>query len=113
MKVEADIQEKYTLTMHNKDYAMGHHFSEDDWDLTVTGTSIEELSRNAAEQILESNICVDNWSLSVGDYIIYNNEEFQLSNQREISNDYKSLINDILHSDYFKGLKEGINIFKK
>jgi len=55
----------YRLTIHNKDYAMGCHYPEDDWTITCYGRTIDELIQNAAIEIIDSRICWDYSSFEI------------------------------------------------
>ena len=67
----------YRLTIHNKDYAMGSHYPEDDWTIVCYGKTVDELIKDAAEKVVLSRICWD-WS----EFSIVKRIEFSINGEK-------------------------------
>jgi hypothetical protein len=101
MKIEAEKKTMFKFSASNKSSCMGCYFSEDDWDITEYAETLEELKEKAAISIIESDIYIDYWYLSIAEMLFYENHSFELSSE-DCKEKYPKFLTEILSSDIYK-----------
>ncbi len=73
-------RQRYMLSCHNSDYAMGCHYPEDDWDIIAYGDTLDELYESFAPIFFGDNqhgekIAPSSWEFDICKTIEYTNDK--------------------------------------
>jgi len=81
----------YKLVVHNKDSSMGQYYAEDDWSIVVYAPTLEDLQKDAAVPLGESDIYISGWHVYKVDCIVvllYANDELKETKLFELDDPY-------------------------
>lgn len=101
MEVSAELEERYKFTVRNRPYIKGNYYPEDDWEVTVEASTIEELVQKAAEVLVFREVDVDHWYLTRVRYLNYQGEDF-CGGEIDVEKEYSNFLQQIKESEYFK-----------
>jgi hypothetical protein len=102
----------YYFKAHNKDYAMGCYFAEDDWNIEVWADDIHLVKKLIVDSIMDRydggfHFIMDHWELYEVDILKYKNYQFRLEDTLvDVKNDFPSLYNEVVNSEYYLELKK-------
>lgn len=84
MKVTADIEKRYKLTVDNKDCCMGQYYAEDDWSISVYGKSYPELALKLKNHWRFEELTYNGGDLEEISVLIYDDRIFDLEDTGRI-----------------------------
>ena len=106
--MELKVKEGIKIEIHNRDYARGYYYVEDDWDIKAVASTYEKAIELIIPKYIKSNIHPSDTCVSNVKYVVYNNKKHIIYDSDEISSIYKevAVINDIRKHPLFKKLSE-------
>jgi len=104
--MQLELKEGIEIVIHNKDYAMGCYYAEDDWDIKSVAPTYEEAIKQIIPEYVKSGIYPSGNYISAVKYVVYNNKYTVVDDTDKTPFMYKdkNIISDITKHPLFKKL---------
>ena len=106
--MQLKVKEGIKIKIHNKDYTMGHYYSEDDCSISAVAPTYEEAIKLIIPEYVEYGIWPYSDYMSDVKYVTYNNKQHVIDDTDKTPLIYKdrNIIADIIQHPLFKKLSK-------
>jgi len=103
-----EVKEGIKIEIHNKDYAMGCHYPEDNWSIEAVAPTYKEAIQLIIPEYVKSGIHPSGKYISGVKYVTYNNKQYIIDDADKTPPTliYNNILTDIEQHPLFEKLSE-------